>query len=149
MRVRCNEIDGSGRWLYTVVGCKHDKPKAGRPSYTMSITDEENVVFEIEAEINQDFAGDEGITIEEYLANGSGYTVEAGDVKLCPCLKGTAKTTAGTTSTDRRSPMRSGPTRDQMIDWLRRNGYTGPTSMTKQDLYTKVYLPLQSKEEGK
>ena len=66
-RVGCRDIpSGEGHWRVTAYG-------------------RAELVTQAEEAINCDFAGDYGQTVAEYLAEGNGYTVDGGDVRILPC----------------------------------------------------------------
>lgn len=70
------------------VGCAHlSKRPLSQTYHDWVITaPADQIVREIERDINVDFAGDYGQTVDEYLDAGEGYTVKSRDIYIAPCV---------------------------------------------------------------
>ncbi len=52
--------------------------------------DLDSLIYALECENNADYANDNGLTVEEYLANGEGYrigTTQGYEWRVFPCIK--------------------------------------------------------------
>lgn len=90
MKVRAT--DGSnGTTEYHNCECSHDKGGFG---YTYEIEVEASSIKELcrklELEVNKDFAADQGMSVEQFMAEGLGYVVSTNKgyaFRVFPCVK--------------------------------------------------------------
>ena len=88
MEVR--STDGSnGRWEFHAVNCKHNSSGWGE-IIEVEATNMKELCHQLELWFNDDFAGDYGMTVEEYVAEGLGYQITTdkdSEFRVFPCCK--------------------------------------------------------------
>ena len=77
---------------YHKAECSHSKGIYHDHAYEIEVeaSNIKELIHKLELELNSDFAGDYGLTPEEYVASGEGYriyTTKGADFRLFPCVK--------------------------------------------------------------
>lgn len=81
-----------GTQEYHQVGCSHSKNFVGCfvEEIEVEASNLQQLCSELEAIVNQDFAEEQGMSVEEYLAEGNGYrvnTTPGSEFRVFPCVK--------------------------------------------------------------
>lgn len=91
MRVRVTD-NGRGEHEFHQVGCRHRMMGFYNDTYEIELeaSTRAELVHALELWINEDFATDYDMTVEDYVAQGMGYQVGAepgAEWRLFPCVK--------------------------------------------------------------
>lgn len=89
MKVRVTS-GSNGTTEFHNCGCSHDKGLGYTDEIEMDATNLKELCHELELWVNEDFASDYGMTVEDYVASGEGYRVGTSkfyDFRVFPCVK--------------------------------------------------------------
>lgn len=91
--MKIKAIDNSnGTHEFHAVNCVHQKNIIGNDQQIIEFvaSNKKELIYQIELWFNVDFAKDNQMTVEEYVALGEGYecsTESGSDLRLFPCVK--------------------------------------------------------------
>lgn len=89
MKVRATD-GGNGTTEFHNCGCSHEKGYGFSYEIEVDATNLNELCRELELYVNEDFAGDYGMTVEDFVAEGMGYSVGKGKdeaFRVFPCIK--------------------------------------------------------------